>query len=108
MGLGKSDPEPAPVQQARPKPKPAAPATRVASHGAIKPKTMEKTTDRTADKTTGTAADPTPAARPKPGAIVSQPATTAPPPSRPASTAMNGAAPVVPTGTFDSRWSGAH
>jgi murein L,D-transpeptidase YafK len=114
MGLGKSEPEqPAQAQtqaapKARPKPSPA--PTRVANHGAIKPKVADKN-DKTADKTTGTA-DATPMPRPsKPDAFASSAPQPAPAPTRPAapppaSTAMNGSAPLVPAGTFDSRWSG--
>jgi murein L,D-transpeptidase YafK len=88
VGLGSSDraaktaeatPPPAP------KPKPAAKPTSVASHGAIRSRQAEaqpiKTTEAQA-----------PAA---PAAI-----------AVPANTAMSGAAPVVQTGSFDSRWSG--
>lgn len=76
VGLGKSDPA---KTQETPKPKPA---TRVASHGAIKPKT----------------ADATP---PKPAEAKAEPQAQAP-----ATTTMSGSAPVVPTGSFDGRWSG--
>jgi hypothetical protein len=69
----------------------AKPHTRVASHGAIKPKSKT--------------AEAAPAA-PKPGAISSQTDARGPAQSAPASTAMNGSAPVVPAGGFDSRWSG--
>ena len=75
---------PAPV----PKPKPAVKPTSVASNGAIRAKQAEAQPVKTTE-----------AQAPAPGAVT--PAVAAP-----ASTAMNGAAPVVPTGTFDNRWSG--
>jgi murein L,D-transpeptidase YafK len=90
VGLGKKDPPaavaatPAPV----PKPKPAAKPTSLASNGAIRAKQAEAQPIKTTE-----------AQAPVPGAVT--PAAAAP-----ASTAMNGAAPVVPTGTFDNRWSG--
>ena len=76
--------------RAAPKPKPAAKPASVASNGAIRPKPAEaepvKTTEAQA-----------PAQR----------CAAAPRRRRSAaSTAMNGAAPVVPTGNFDNRWSG--
>jgi hypothetical protein len=93
VGLGKKEPPaaaatPAPV----PKPKPVAKPTSLASNGAIRAKQAEaqpiKTTEAQA-----------PAPAPAPAAVT--PAVAAP-----ASTAMSGSAPVVPTGNFDSRWSG--
>ena len=80
------------AEKAAPKPKPAAKPTNVASHGAIRSRPTEapqpiKTTE----------------------AQAAAPAAAAPAQARvaaPASTAMNGAAPVVQTGSFDSRWSG--
>jgi murein L,D-transpeptidase YafK len=93
VGLGKKEPPaaaatPAPV----PKPKPVAKPTSLASNGAIRAKQTEaqpiKTTEAQA-----------PAPAPAPAAVT--PAVAAP-----ASTAMSGSAPVVPTGNFDSRWSG--
>jgi hypothetical protein len=75
----------------KPDPKEAAskPQTRVASHGAIKSKTAEATPPKPAEAK----AEPQPAAAPAPAPVA-------------APTAMSGAAPVVPTGTFDGRWSG--
>jgi hypothetical protein len=82
------------------KAKPAAkPPTRVASHGAIRPKPAEAEPMKSAEAhapATTTAAAPT--AWPTPAAP--------PAPQKPASGAMTGAAPVVPTGNFDNRWSG--
>jgi murein L,D-transpeptidase YafK len=73
-----------------PKPKPAAKPVREASSGAIRPRTAEaEPTKSTEAQTpvTATAAAPAPA-------------------QRSAGAAMSGAVPVVPAGTFDSRWSG--
>jgi hypothetical protein len=90
VGLGKKETPaaaatPAPV----PKPKPTAkPPTSLASNGAIRAKQAEAQPVKTTE-----------AQAPAPGAVT--PAVAAP-----ASTAMNGAAPVVPTGNFDNRWSG--
>jgi murein L,D-transpeptidase YafK len=89
VGLGKKDPPaaaatPAPV----PKPKPAAKPTSLASNGAIRAKQAEAQPIKTTE-----------AQAPAPGAVT-------PVAAVPAGTAMNGAAPVVPTGTFDNRWSG--
>ena len=89
VGLGKKETPaasaaPAPV----PKPKPAAKPTSVASNGAIRAKQAEAQPVKTTE-----------AQAPAPGAVT--PAVAAP-----ASTAMNGAAAVVPAGTFDNRWSG--
>jgi hypothetical protein len=118
IGLGGSEPKNATkaplARQAAaataPKPKPATsktqavtqPATRVASHGAIRPKPAadaEPEPARSAE-----AARPAPS----PWPAVVPPTTTAQSPVQapaPAGTAMNGAAPVVPTGTFENRWS---
>jgi hypothetical protein len=87
VGLRKTDT--AHTDAAKPKP-----PTRVASHGAIKPKSAESRTVEAAP----------PAA--KPGAVQPQTDAKGPAQQAPASTAMNGAAPVVPAGGFDSRWSG--
>jgi hypothetical protein len=84
VGLRKSDTKDA--KDAAPKPQ-----TRVATPAAIKSKTAEAAPPRSAEAK----AEPQPAA----------PLPAAPAPAA-ASTAMSGAAPVVPTGTFDSRWSG--
>jgi hypothetical protein len=93
VGLRGSDPEPKKVETPpAPKPKPVAKPTSVASHGAIRTRQAEaqpiKTTEAQAP------AAPAPAAPAQ--AAVAPPATTA----------MSGAAPVVQTGNFDSRWSG--
>jgi hypothetical protein len=77
------------VAKPKPKPKEAAKPTRIASHGAVRPKQADKPADAPLLRTTE-AQPPAPAAAPP----------------TPAGTAMNGAAPVVPTGNFDSRWSG--
>ena len=74
-----------------PKPKPAAKPTSLASNGAIRAKQAEAQPVKTTE-----------AQAPAPGAWTP----ARPRQHRPASTAMNGAAPVVPTGTFDNRWSG--
>jgi outer membrane biosynthesis protein TonB len=88
VGLGRKE---TPAAQAAPvpKPKPAAKPTSVASNGAIRAKQPEARPVKTTE-----------AQAPAPGAVT--PAAT----PKPASTAMNGAAPVVPTGNFDNRWSG--
>jgi murein L,D-transpeptidase YafK len=86
IGLRGSDPTPAPTPSAaapaaRPKPKPTN-----AAPGAIRPKPVESEV-RTAE-----AQKPAPA-----------PAPTA---ATPATTALSGAAPTVPAGSFESRWQG--
>jgi len=97
VGLRKSDSkEAAPSKDAAPKPQ-----TRVATHGAIKSKTAEATPPKSAEAK----AEPQPAAAPAAWPAAAAAPAPAPTPA-PASTAMSGAAPVVPTGTFDSRWSG--
>jgi murein L,D-transpeptidase YafK len=94
VGLRSGDPAPKRAEAPTPKPKPAAHSTRVASHGAIRAKSAEATSPA-----------------PKPGAVPAQAEVAVPkrapaPASAPAATAMNGAAPMVPAGTFDNRWSG--
>ncbi|MEA3025389.1 MAG: hypothetical protein QOF91_674 [Alphaproteobacteria bacterium] len=79
-----------------PKRKPAAKPTSVASHGAIRSKQAEAEPVKTAE--------PIKAAEPVKTTEAQAPA--APRAQPPASTAMNGAAPVVQGGSFDSRWSG--
>jgi murein L,D-transpeptidase YafK len=88
VGLGRKE---TPAAQAAPvpKPKPAAKPTSVASNGAIRAKQPEARPVKTTEAQAPAPGAVTPAAAPKP-----------------ASTAMNGAAPVVPTGNFDNRWSG--
>ena len=96
VGLRSNDKETKAEAPPAPKPKPAAKPTSVASNGAIrsrqaeaepaKPAAPVRTTEAQASAPAGAAA---PARQPAP-----------------ASTAMNGAAAVVPVGTFDSRWSG--
>jgi murein L,D-transpeptidase YafK len=76
-------PKPEPKVAARPAPKPA----QTSSNGAIRPKPAE------AEPPAKTAAQP--AAQPAPTSA----------PQAPAAGAIAGAAPVVPAGTFDSRWS---
>jgi murein L,D-transpeptidase YafK len=75
-----------------PKPKPVAKPTSVASNGAIRTRQAEaqpiKTTEAQAPAAPAAAA-------PAPAAVAA-----------PTNTAMSGAAPVVQTGSFDSRWSG--
>ena len=86
-GRARANPTP-PAAEARsqaPKPKPAAEPTRTASHGAIQPKPAEP---KPAEPKTAEATPPKPAAAP----------------AARAATAMSGSAPVVPAGTFDSRW----
>jgi murein L,D-transpeptidase YafK len=92
VGLGSSD-KGAKTAEATPapKPKPAAKPTSVASHGAIRSRQAEAQPI----KTTEAQAPAAPAMAPAPAAVAA-----------PANTAMNGAAPVVQTGSFDSRWSG--
>jgi murein L,D-transpeptidase YafK len=87
VGLGGSDKDAKKAEAAptpAPKPKPAAKPTSVASNGAIRTRQAEaepvKTTEAKAPAQTAAAA--------------------------PASPSMNGAAPVVPAGNFDNRWSG--
>ncbi|MGH6737811.1 MAG: L,D-transpeptidase family protein, partial [Bradyrhizobium sp.] len=79
-----------------PKPKPAAKPTRVASHGAIRPKSADAEPLKATEAARATTAAATPVAAPAP--VVAQ--------KRAAGTAMNGSAPVVPAGNFDNRWSG--
>jgi murein L,D-transpeptidase YafK len=119
VGLRSNDKETKAEAPPAPKPKPAAKPTSVASNGAIrsrqaeaepaKPAAPVRTTEAQASAPVSAAAparQPTPirtteAQAPAPAAAFAparQPA--------PASTAMNGAAAVVPVGTFDSRWSG--
>ena len=74
------------------KPKPAAkPVSTASANGAIRPRPADAAPVKTTEVQTPAFAPAavTPAAAPKP-----------------ASTAMNGAAPLVPTGNFDNRWSG--
>jgi hypothetical protein len=75
-----------------PKPKPVVKPTSVASHGAIRTRQAEAQPI----KTTEAQAPAAPAAAAPVQAAV----------AAPANTAMSGAAPVVQTGNFDSRWSG--
>jgi hypothetical protein len=103
MGLGKDDAK-AKTKTAEktptPKPKPAAHNTRVASHGAIRPK-------QDAEPARNEAAKPA-AAKPAEPKAAPQTATAWPAPAAPqapATTAMNGSARVVPSGNFDNRWS---
>jgi murein L,D-transpeptidase YafK len=95
VGLGKKE---TPTAQAAPtpapKPKPAAKPTSLASNGAIRAKQPEAQPVQSTE-----------AQAPAPGAVKPSAVTPAAAP-KPASTAMNGAAPVVPTGNFDNRWSG--
>jgi murein L,D-transpeptidase YafK len=77
------------------------PQTRVATQGAIKAKTAEATPPKRVEAK----AEAQPAAAPAPWPAAAAAPAPAPAPA-PATTAMSGAAPVVPTGTFDSRWSG--
>jgi murein L,D-transpeptidase YafK len=85
-----------------PKPKPAAQPTRVASHGAIRPKAVEAEPIKPAQAPQPAAV---PAEAPKPAWPAPPQTAAAPRPQATATTAMSGAAPVVPAGTFDSRWS---
>jgi murein L,D-transpeptidase YafK len=93
IGLGKDGTKAKMTEAAPPsKPKPAAKPTHVAAHGAIRPKQAE-----------ATPAKPAEAPKPAQTAAAVAPAASAP---VPATSAMNGSAPVVPAGSFDSRWSG--
>jgi hypothetical protein len=88
VGLRSADAAPAKAKAApAPKPKPAARPTRVASHGAIKPKPAEPALPKPA---VAQAEAPVPVRAPAPA---------------PTASAMNGAVPVVPAGSFESRWS---
>jgi hypothetical protein len=95
VGLGRKSAEtPAVAPPPAPKPKPVAKPVSVAAHGAIRPKQAS--------------AEPvTTAQSPSPGVVTA--AATAPRAPAvqvaPASTTMSGSAPVVPVGSFDSRWS---
>ena len=100
IGLQKDEPKAAAAPP--PKTKAQAKPTQLASHGAIRPKQA--------------AAEPKPADAPKPARAATAapaPVPTATANAQPATTgtqaatntAMSGSAPVVPTGSFDSRWS---
>jgi len=90
VGLGRKETPVAVATPApAPKPKPTAKPTSLASNGAIRAKQPEAKPVKTTEAQAPAPGALTPAAAPKP-----------------ASTAMNGAAPVVPTGNFDNRWSG--
>jgi murein L,D-transpeptidase YafK len=94
-----------------PKAKPAAKATRVASHGAIRP-AVAKPAEPAKIAEPPKAAEPVRTAEPaKKVEPVRTTEAQAPAPARTQAapttgTAMNGAAPVMPGGNFDSRWSG--
>ena len=90
MGLRGSEPAPTP-QEAIPSPKPrpaVRPAPTTSNNGAIRPKPVAVEPVKTAETQ-----------RPAP-------APAAAPSASPANNAMTGASPVVPAGTFDSRWTG--
>jgi murein L,D-transpeptidase YafK len=89
---------PAPQAVSAPKPKPAVRPTADAP-GAIRPKPAEPPA-RTAPENPRPVQVASPAAAPMPSVAAAQP------PAQPAAGGFNGAAPVVPAGTFDSRWSG--
>ena len=100
VGLRKDEPKPA--ETAKPKPaaaKPAQPAPS-AANGAIRPKPAEASV-KTAEAQTPVAAPA--ASNPFPPAPQRAPAAAAPAPA--SSSGLSGAAPVVPSGNFDSRWS---
>jgi murein L,D-transpeptidase YafK len=84
-----------------PEPKPAArksqSAANAAPHGAIRPKPANKPEPQPSQS-----AETPPRAR-SPWPAVASPTTAQPQPS--ANTAMNGATPVVPAGSFENRWS---
>jgi hypothetical protein len=108
VGLGK---DPKPVADKSKPTKQAAKPTRVASHGATHPKQADASpTAKQADGTATKQAEATPPLRRSMDAQSASPTASAPAATadstRPASTALNGAVPVVPTGNFDSRWSG--
>ena len=96
-----------------PKSKPAAKPTHVASHGAIRPKTPEaKAAESVKTAEPPKAAEPIRTAEPaKKVEPVRTTEAQAPAPARAQTapttgTAMNGSAPVMQGGNFDSRWSG--
>ena len=93
VGLRSDDKDSDKTAEAAPAPKrkPAAKPAHVASHGAIRTRQAEVQPI----KTTEAQAPAAPAAAPAPAAVAT-----------PTNTAMSGAAPVVQTGSFDSRWSG--
>jgi hypothetical protein len=98
VGLGgKGKSESAETAPPAPKPRPAVKQASAAPHGAIRPK-AEPVRNAEAQPPAATPAVATAQAR------VQTPVPAAAP--APAGTAMNGSAPVVPVGTFDSRWSG--
>jgi murein L,D-transpeptidase YafK len=108
MGLSKDDAKSKAKTAERtptPKPKPAAHNTRVASHGAIRPKQDAEPARNEAAKTEAAKPAAAKPAEPKaaPQTATAWPAPAAPP--APATTAMNGSARVVPSGNFDNRWS---
>jgi murein L,D-transpeptidase YafK len=109
MGLRGSDPAPAKAAVPAPKPKPK-PAIRQASanaNGAIRPKPAQsepaQSESAKAEPVRAAAVQrppaPVPAAEP-----ANAPARAATP--APTNSALSGAAPVVPTGSFENRWSG--
>ena len=101
VGLGK-DSKSAP---AKPKPtkQAAKPPTRVASHGTTHSKPADSAAPaKQAEAVPAKQADVWPLRTTE----AQPPAAAAPAQPKPASTALNGAAPVVPGGNFDSRWSG--
>jgi murein L,D-transpeptidase YafK len=103
VGLGKDKPaaaKPKPTKQAAKQA--TKPPTRVASHGANQPKQTEAPAP-------AKQAEAAPAKQPDAWQLrttEAQPAAAAAPAPKPASTALNGAAPIVQGGNFDSRWSG--
>jgi murein L,D-transpeptidase YafK len=96
---GDKDAKPAAEAARVAKPKPVAKPTNVASNGAIRSKPVEAKITEPAKAVEP--AKTTEASAQAPSAAVAPPRAQAP-----ANTAMNGAAPVVQTGNFDSRWSG--
>lgn len=104
MGLRGSDTEATAEAAPAPKPKPAAKPVHTAAPGAIRPKPVEAAPAKTEPVRSAEAQRPAPAASAFPP--------PAPAPARPQAQAqaqaqasgMTGAAPVVPAGTFDSRW----
>jgi murein L,D-transpeptidase YafK len=100
IGLGGSEPDAAASETVpAPKPKPAAKPAHAAAPGAIRPKPTNIERAKASD-TPRPVQVASPAAAP--AAVVAEPVRA---PVQPAASGLSGAAPVVPAGTFDSRWS---
>jgi murein L,D-transpeptidase YafK len=102
VGLRKDEPKAA--EAAKPKPPAAAKPAQPTANGAIRPKPAEAAPVKTAEAQSPA---PAPAAsNPFPPAAQRAPAPAATAPAN--SGGLSGAAPVVPSGNFDSRWSAFH